>query len=94
MTNTLTRIEQALNIKLDYIEGHNRQSLTIVNCTLTEEQVRQAVAAGKCEWQDPSAPDCNNNDGMLYIYLPADEAQDDGELFVGIDIPAAYATYC
>jgi hypothetical protein len=92
--HTLDRIEQALNIKLEYIEGRNRQSLSITNCTLTIEHIKQAVAEGKIEWQDANDPHCGNKGNMIYLYLPADTQLNDGEVFIGITLEDAYLTYC
>lgn len=44
-----------------------------------------ADAHNPTEWQNPNLPDCGNNDGILYVYLPLDEEIEQGELFIGID---------
>lgn len=52
---------------------------------------RQAIDAlvadeqNPTEWQNPNLPDCGNNDGILYVYLPHDEEIEQCELFLGID---------
>lgn len=37
------------------------------------------------EWQNPDLPDCGNNDGLLYVYLPHDQEIEQCELFIGVD---------
>lgn len=38
------------------------------------------------QWQNPAAPDCGNNDGLLYVYLPHDQEIEQCELFIALDI--------
>lgn len=92
--NTIARIEQALDIKLAPIQNPNRQAATIVDCTLTESKIRDAVASGKIEWQNANDPSCGNEDDVLYLYMPANIELDLGEVFIGIYLPAAELFYC
>ncbi|MNE22792.1 hypothetical protein D3C80_1160180 [compost metagenome] len=75
-------IEQAIDVKVGDELQRGVYSFTGGLSELgLDELAKNDYAA--VEWQDPDAHDCGNNDGILYVYLPAIE--DCGELFIGLD---------
>lgn len=80
---TRNYIEQSLNVKLGNQTGRSDFEFTggISELGLDELVQNQYTAV---EWQDPTSHDCGNNDGILYVYLPAIE--DCGELFISVDV--------
>ena len=95
----LERIETALGIEVNRIQGYIVQRLLISPTTpLTQETVAAGALSGKYEWQDSKRPDCGLNDGGLYIYLPAveDANEDDesNEMFVAIWLDESIVSFC
>lgn len=75
-------IERSLNIKL----GDSNREGAVILAGITQlgltELINNKFTA--VEWQDPNRPDCGNNDGLLYVYLPATD--DCAELFLALDL--------
>lgn len=80
--DTRNYIEQSLNIKVGAQIGRSDYAYT---GSLNEAVIRELVANvfTAVEWQDPKSPDCGNDDGILYVYLPSTD--DVGELFIGVN---------
>lgn len=80
---TQTYIEQAMGINVGSETSRGVFEYTgVLSEVILDDLSRNDYAAVK--WQDRDAHDCGNNDGILYIYLPAIE--DVGELFIGVDV--------
>ena len=76
-------IEQSLNITVCHCVSCDQYTFNgSLNKVTLDEMVSNKFSV--VEWQDPNSPDCGNNDGILYVYLPASE--DVGELLIGIDV--------
>lgn len=86
---TQTYIEQAMgiNVKSEISRGVFEYTGALSEMIL-DDLSRNDYAAVK--WQDRESHDCGNNDGILYIYLPAIENV--GELFIGVNL-AEYTIY-
>jgi hypothetical protein len=93
MNPTLKYIEQSLNVKLGKLIAPSGGSYAYSG-TLSEDILTELVKTTVLEWQDETAHDCGNGDGMLYVYLPSNEELEEGELFICVDVANNVIDFC
>ena len=85
----MIEIQEALNAAFGVhveVDPNCRNHFTFKE-ELTPTNVHDVVNSLKSvEWQDPKSPDCNNNDGILYVMMQVDWGTDGvTDLMVGVD---------
>lgn len=92
--NNQTRAAQVFNIVIG--ESVSRSVYQFTG-DVSIDSINVLVSEGKVEWQDPKSPDCGNADGVLYVYLPFIDAENEDdaseELFIGINVAAGHICF-